>query len=168
MVRPGMDLVDQDGATRVAVTGVEGEEDPASDYWQAYTAQHTPEQARELATKLRTFAAGAREAARGALYLGDGDDASYLDWSVRTSDGGRNLEIGDGADAVNFDLNPNQMRELHDALSATITADDFTEAPNAYWPGENDHRYIDWSDYEYERGFSLEAGDGCGTVTITL
>ncbi|SBT69282.1 hypothetical protein GA0070622_6406, partial [Micromonospora sediminicola] len=65
-----MDLVDHDGATRVAVTGVEGDEDPAADFWQPYTAQHTPEQARELATKLRTFATGAREAARGALYLG--------------------------------------------------------------------------------------------------
>ncbi|RBJ11081.1 hypothetical protein DRA43_01605 [Micromonospora provocatoris] len=79
-----MDLVDHDGATRVAVTGVEGEEDPASDYWQPYTAQHTPEQARELATKLRTFAAGAREAARGALHLGGDDDASYLEAARRT------------------------------------------------------------------------------------
>ncbi|SBT69327.1 hypothetical protein GA0070622_6453, partial [Micromonospora sediminicola] len=40
----------------------------------------------------------------------DGDEAGYLDWSLRTSDGGRNLEIGDGADAVSFDLNPTQMR----------------------------------------------------------
>ncbi|WP_047892794.1 hypothetical protein [Micromonospora sp. RV43] len=163
-----MDLVDHDDSTRVAVSGVEGEEDPASDYWQPYTAQHTPAQARELATKLRTFATGAREAARGALYLGDGDEAGYLDWSLRTSDGGRNLEIGDGADAVSFDLNPTQMRELHEALTATITADDFADAPGAYWPQENDERYIDWSDFEYERGFSLEAGDGTRTVSLTL
>jgi hypothetical protein len=163
-----MDLVDHDGTTRVAVTGVEGDEDPAADFWQPYTAQHTPQQARELATKLRTFATGAREAARGALYLGDGDDAAYLDWSMRTPDGGRNLEIGAGADAVSFDLNPTQMRELHDALTATITADDFADAPGAYWPQENDEQYIDWSDFEYERGFSLEAGDGTRTVNLTL
>ncbi|MFY1621612.1 hypothetical protein ACN268_00240 [Micromonospora sp. WMMD735] len=66
-----MDLVDHDGATKVMVVGVEGDEDPAADYWQPYTAQHTPEQARELACKLRTFAHGARQAARGGLYLGD-------------------------------------------------------------------------------------------------
>ncbi|GAB3189621.1 hypothetical protein FHX75_111258 [Micromonospora palomenae] len=87
---------------------------------------------------------------------------------MRTSGGGRNLEIGDGADAVDFDLNPTQMRELHDALTVTITADDVADAPGAYWPQENDERYIDWSDYEYERGFSLEAGDGTRTVNLTL
>jgi hypothetical protein len=163
-----MDLVDHDGATRVAVTAVEGDEDPAADFWQPYTAQHTPTQARELAGKLRAFAAGAREGARGALHLGDGDEAGYLDWSMRTADGGRNLELGDGVDAVNLDLNPTQMRELHDALSATIAAEDFTEAPNAYWPKENDPRYIDWSDFEYERGFQLEIGDGTTAVAITL
>ncbi|MFI8802809.1 hypothetical protein [Micromonospora chalcea] len=85
-----------------------------------------------------------------------------------TYDGGRNLEIGDGVDAVSFDLNPTQMRELHDALTATITADDFADAPGAYWPQENDERYIDWSVFEYERGFSLEAGDGTRTVDLTL
>lgn len=61
---------------------------------------------------------------------------------------------------MDFDLNPNQMRELHDALTATITADDFADAPGAYWPKENDERYVDWSDFEHEHGFSLEAGDG--------
>lgn len=60
-----MGLVNHDGATRIAVTGIEGEEDPPSDYWQPYTAQHTPEQARELATKLRTFANGALDAVPG-------------------------------------------------------------------------------------------------------
>ncbi|MEV0005905.1 hypothetical protein AB0H28_26970 [Micromonospora sp. NPDC050980] len=69
-----MDLVDHDGATRVAVTAVEGDEDSAADFWQPYTAQHTPTEARELAGKLRAFAVGAREATRGALYLGDGDE----------------------------------------------------------------------------------------------
>jgi hypothetical protein len=162
-----LDLVDHDGATRVAVTGVEGDEDPAADFWQPYTAQHTPAQARELAGKLRACAEAARQAARGGLYLGDGD-AAYLDWSMRTADGGRNLEVGDGVDAVNLDLNPTQMRELHDALSVTIAAEDFIETPNAYWLRANDGRYIDWSDFEYERGFQLEVGDGTTAVAITL
>ncbi|WP_433233849.1 hypothetical protein ACQP2H_31825 (plasmid) [Micromonospora sp. CA-248260] len=51
-----LDLVDHDDTTRVAVTGVESDEDPDSDYWQPYTAHHTPAQARELAAKLRVFA----------------------------------------------------------------------------------------------------------------
>jgi hypothetical protein len=51
-----LDLVDHDDTTRVAVTGVESDEDPDSDHWQPYTARHTPAQARELAAKLRTFA----------------------------------------------------------------------------------------------------------------
>ncbi|WP_255542073.1 hypothetical protein [Micromonospora sp. S-DT3-3-22] len=35
---------------------MESDEDPDSDYWQPYTAHHTPAQARELAAKLRAFA----------------------------------------------------------------------------------------------------------------
>ncbi|MFG1840168.1 hypothetical protein ACGFH8_17155 [Micromonospora sp. NPDC049175] len=38
----------------------------------------------------------------------------------------------------------------------------------AYWPAENDDRYIDWSDFEYERGFDLEIGDGTTAVAVTL
>lgn len=45
---------------RVAVTGVEGDEDPAANYWRPYTAQHIPDQARELAGKLRACAASGR------------------------------------------------------------------------------------------------------------
>ena len=51
-----LDLVDHDDTTRVAITGVDSDEDSDSDYWQPYTAHHTPAQARELATKLRAFA----------------------------------------------------------------------------------------------------------------
>lgn len=55
-----MDLVDHGGGTRVAVSGVEGEEDPTSGYWQPHTTPHTPAQAaRNWPLKLRTFAAGA-------------------------------------------------------------------------------------------------------------
>ncbi|QKW17604.1 hypothetical protein [Verrucosispora sp. NA02020] len=159
-----MDLVDHDGATRIAVTGVEGDESPDSDYWQPYIAQHTPVQARDLADRLRTFA----HDARSVLRLGQGADAPYLDWSTRTADGGRNLAIGAGRDAVSLDLNPTQLRELHDALTATITADDFAEAPGGYWPEENSTRYIDWSDFEYERGFLLGIGDGTTAVEMTV
>ncbi|MFY1599827.1 hypothetical protein [Micromonospora sp. WMMD737] len=163
-----MDLVDHDGTTRVVVTGVEGTEDPDDDYWQPYTAQHTPAQARELAAKLRTFATGARQTARSAIYLGDGADVAHLDWSTPTFDGGRTLKLSDGQDAVHLDLSPTQLRELCEALTATITTDDFADTPNAYWPWENDHRYIDWSDFEYERGFHLEIGDGTTTAAVTL
>ncbi|MFF0182621.1 hypothetical protein ACFYPF_26380 [Micromonospora sp. NPDC005223] len=104
----------------------------------------------------------------GALHLGDGPNDPYLDWSMPTTDGGRCLEIGDGRDAVQLDLNPTQLHELVDALTATITADDFAEAPGAYWPGENDDRYIDWSVFEYERGFDVEMGDGDTAVQVTL
>ncbi|MGC5329195.1 hypothetical protein [Micromonospora sp. DT62] len=69
---------------------------------------------------------------------------------------------------MDFDLNPTQMRELHDALTATITADDFADAPGAYRPKENDERYIAWSDFEYEHGFSPEAGGGIRMVTLAL
>ncbi|MFI2577465.1 ParB/RepB/Spo0J family partition protein [Streptomyces rochei] len=51
-----LDLVDHDDTARVAITGLESDEDPGSDYWQPYTAYHTPAQARELAAKLRAFA----------------------------------------------------------------------------------------------------------------
>ncbi|MFI9531416.1 hypothetical protein [Micromonospora rosaria] len=163
-----MDLIEHDGATRIAVTGVEGEESPDSDYWDSYTARHTPEQARALAGRLRTFAREARLRAFGALRLGRGEDAPYLDWSVPTADGGRNLEFGDGHDTVDLDLNPTQLRELHDALTATLTADDLDEAFNAYTPWENDDRYIDWSVFEYETGFQLEIGDGTTAVTVNL
>ncbi|WP_089156023.1 hypothetical protein [Micromonospora sp. NBS 11-29] len=70
----------------------------------------------------------------GALHLGDGSDDPYLDWSMPTTNGGRCLEIGDGQNAVQLDLTGTQLRELVDALTATITADDFAEAPDAYWP----------------------------------
>ncbi|MEV4773120.1 hypothetical protein [Micromonospora humida] len=51
-----LDVVDHGDTTRVSVAGVEGDEDPDSDYWQPYAAHHTPAQARELAAKLRVFA----------------------------------------------------------------------------------------------------------------
>ncbi|MGC4856974.1 hypothetical protein ACLQ24_27280 [Micromonospora sp. DT4] len=101
-----------------------------------------------------------------ALYLGDRVGDPYLDWSVPAGGGG--LELANGPDAVQLGLNPMQLRELVDALSATITADDINEASGAYWPAGNDDRYIDWSDYEYERGFDLEIGDGITAVAVTL
>lgn len=54
-----MRLVDVRGTARIAVTAVEGTDDPDDDYWKPHTAQHTPAQARELADKLRTFARAA-------------------------------------------------------------------------------------------------------------
>ncbi|MBO4161371.1 hypothetical protein [Micromonospora antibiotica] len=51
-----LDLVDHDDTTGVAVTGVESDDDPDSDYWQPYTARHTRAQARELAARLRAYA----------------------------------------------------------------------------------------------------------------
>ncbi|MGN9811413.1 hypothetical protein ACTMSW_18910 [Micromonospora sp. BQ11] len=72
-----------------------------------------------------------------------------------TSDGGHSLKLGNGQDTVQFDHNLKQLRELREALTVTITADDFADLPGAYWPWENDDRYIDWSDFEYEGGFDL-------------
>lgn len=54
-----MDLAGHEGSPKVTVTAVEGDEDPDDDFWRPYTAWHTPEQARELAGKLRTFARAA-------------------------------------------------------------------------------------------------------------
>ncbi|MFI6134029.1 hypothetical protein [Micromonospora sp. NPDC051141] len=161
-----MELVDHDGAVGVAVTGVEGDEDPAAEFWQPYTAVHTPAQARHLAGRLRAFASTASRVGGPALHLGDG---IVLDWSVPTGDGGRSLEVADGhGSSVLLDLNPVQMRELCEALTETLNADDVDDTPNAYWPAANDPRYIDWSDYEHERGMLLQVGDGIDAVTITL
>ncbi|MBM0201863.1 hypothetical protein JNW90_01170 [Micromonospora sp. STR1s_5] len=52
-----LDLVDHRDGPRIMVAAVEGTESPDDDYWQPYTAHHTPAQARELAGKLRAFAA---------------------------------------------------------------------------------------------------------------
>ena len=50
-----------DGTLRITVVGVESEtENPDDDYWKPYVTEYTPESARELATKLRTFARAAR------------------------------------------------------------------------------------------------------------
>ncbi|HKT04747.1 MAG TPA: hypothetical protein VJT31_34975 [Rugosimonospora sp.] len=48
---------------RIGVTGIEGEGPssvPDDEFWQPYTSHHTPDTARELASKLRHFAAAAR------------------------------------------------------------------------------------------------------------
>ncbi|MFI5837741.1 hypothetical protein ACIA5A_29090 [Micromonospora sp. NPDC051300] len=161
-----MELVEHDGAVRVAVTGVEGDEDPAAEFWQPYTAVHTPAQARHLAGRLRAFAGAASQVGGPALHLGDG---IVLDWSMPTGDGGRRLEVADGyGSSVLLDLTGVQVRELCEALTETLNADDVDDTPNAYWPAANDPRYIDWSDYEHERGVLLQVGDGVDAVTITL
>ena len=50
-----------DGTPRITVVGVESEtENPDDDYWKPYVTEHTPDSARELAGKLRTFARAAR------------------------------------------------------------------------------------------------------------
>lgn len=50
---------------RIAVTGIEGCQDsPDEEFWKPYTAHHTPAGARELASKLRTFATAARNRAK--------------------------------------------------------------------------------------------------------
>lgn len=62
--------------------------------------------------------------AEHALYL-DGDaDGRYLDWSCGNPDEGtRTLEVGDGAEAVQFDLTRDEIVRLHAALTATLLAD---------------------------------------------
>ena len=55
---------DAAGGMHIVVTAVEGTEDPDDDYNRQYTAQHTPETARELPGKLRAFAGAARHRKR--------------------------------------------------------------------------------------------------------
>jgi hypothetical protein len=55
-----------------------------------------------------------------ALYL---DDGAYLDWTSRDTDGGRSFELGDGTDAVCINLTPDQLRQLHTALTLTLLYD---------------------------------------------
>lgn len=143
-----MDLVDHDGATRVAVTGVEGTEDPDDDYWQPYTSQLTAAQARELATKLRTFAGAAldhgpegAEIEPAGLYLGTGE---HLDWSTTTPDGGRQIKVGNGVDAVTVDLTSDQAQHLRAQLHYTLTTDPRAEQFVRLGDGD-DAAYIDWS-----------------------
>jgi hypothetical protein len=50
------------------------------------------------------------------------DDDQYLDWSS-TIDGGRRLEVGDGADCVQLELSHAQLVQLHAALTATLLGD---------------------------------------------
>jgi hypothetical protein len=53
-----------DGTPRIAVTAIEGDSDtPDTEFWREYTAHHTPDSARELAAKLRSFAGAARRRA---------------------------------------------------------------------------------------------------------
>jgi hypothetical protein len=108
-----LDLVDHDDTTHIAVAGVEGTEDPDDDFWQPYTARHTPAQARELAGKLRTFAASAR-------------DSHDIEPGARTPlpDGGRQLEMGGpGGQAVAIELNRPQLVALDEQLHADLTND---------------------------------------------
>ncbi|MBM0280008.1 hypothetical protein [Micromonospora tarensis] len=164
-----MDLVDHDGATRVAVTGVEGTEDPDDDYWQPYTSQLTAAQARELATKLRTFAGAAldqgAEVEPGALYLGTGE---YLDWSTTIGHGGRQIEVGDGVDAVTLDLTAGQAQRLCEQLHHTLTQDPRAEQFVRLGDSDDD-AYIDWSTPRPDGGCQLVAGTpGGATVAIDL
>ncbi|MEV0006365.1 hypothetical protein AB0H28_29350 [Micromonospora sp. NPDC050980] len=161
-----LDLVDHDGATRIAVAGVEGTEDPDDDFWQPYTAHHTPAQARELATKLRTFAAGARDGhdiEPGALHLRGG---RYLDWSMPGPDGGRSIEAGDGVDAVILDLTGEHLRHLREQLHYTLTANPRAQE---FVSLDDDAGYIDWSTPLPDGGRQLEMGvPGGQAVAIEL
>jgi hypothetical protein len=161
-----MDLVDHDGTTRVAVVGVEGTEDPDGDYWQPYTAQHTPAQARQLAASLRTFAAagagGGHDIEPGALHLRGGQ---YLDWSMPGPDGGRSIEAGDGVDAVALDLTGDQLRHLREQLHYTLTTD--PRAQEFVSLGD-DAGYIDWSTPLPDGGRQVEMGAGGEAVAIEL
>ncbi|MFI7074909.1 hypothetical protein [Micromonospora sediminicola] len=161
-----LDLVDHDGATRIAVAGVEGTEDPDDDFWQPYTAHHTPGQARELATKLRAFAASARDShdiEPGALHLRGG---RYLDWSMTGPDGGRSIEAGDGVDAVILDLTGEQLRHLREQLHYTLTADPRAQE---FVSLADDAGYIDWSTPLPDGGRQLEMGvPGGQAVAIEL
>jgi hypothetical protein len=51
----------------------------------------------------------------------DGD--GYLDWSIRLTDGGRQLEVSDGTDAMALDLSRADLVRLHAALTLTLLAD---------------------------------------------
>ncbi|MDG4756245.1 hypothetical protein O7630_35620 [Micromonospora sp. WMMD718] len=160
-----LDLVDHQGATRIAVAGVEGTEDPDDDFWQPYTAHHTPAQARELAGKLRAFAASARDShdiEPGVLHLRGG---RYLDWSMPGPDGGRSIEAGDGVDAVILDLTGEHLRHLREQLHYTLTAD-----PRAQeFVSLDDAGYIDWSTPLPDGGRQLEMGvPGGQAVAIEL
>jgi hypothetical protein len=63
-----------------------------------------------------------------ALVQGDGcylDGGEYFDWSTQRGTGEDriyNMEIGDGTDAVRFEMTRDQMVALHAALTATLLA----------------------------------------------
>jgi hypothetical protein len=65
-----------------------------------------------------------------ALVQGDGcylDGGEYFDWSTQRVAGDErmyDMEVGDGTDAVRFEMNRDQMVALHAALTATLLAMD--------------------------------------------
>ncbi|MEV4212539.1 hypothetical protein [Micromonospora sp. NPDC049662] len=105
-------------------------------------------------------------AAPGRVLIGAANATPYLDWSRDRTGGGCSFEIGNGADALTLDLDLVQLRELRDSLSESLQ--DFDGSANAFTPVANGDAYIDWNDFEYERGFSLAAGDGTREVQFYL
>lgn len=62
-----MDLTASRDGTQVTVLAMDGtSSDPDDAFWDRYRATHTPGQARELASKLRSFARAARDRAAGS------------------------------------------------------------------------------------------------------
>lgn len=54
----------------------------------------------------------------------DLDDQRYADWSTRTDDGGRVLEVGDAdGDALQLEMSRDELIEFHRALTLTLLAD---------------------------------------------
>jgi hypothetical protein len=132
-----MDLQAGPDGTNVVVTAVEGDQAPDGDYWRPYASQLSPDGARELAGKLRRFAA----AGRGLGAAGDAAPTAGLSpaTAVPAAQGqprrvsntrGKNFEYdpGTGATAV---IEPDGWRAVVSPSSPTGVA-----ARLLYWNAE--------------------------------
>ncbi|SNY72915.1 hypothetical protein [Paractinoplanes atraurantiacus] len=111
----------------------------------------------------------------GGYYLNEdsagGDESSgpYLDWSSRAEDGTRQLEVGDGVDAITLDLCPADLQQLRDDLGRLVgAATDGAEDPGQLQlDGEDDGAYIDWS-ITRDGVRQVEFGDSVDAVQLEL
>lgn len=70
--------------------------------------------------------------------VGDG----FMDWNERNDDGSYQFEVrGDDGESVYVDLQEDQLKGLHSALTQALGGDD----PGLYIAGSSDHQF-DWSD----------------------
>ncbi|MGI5186504.1 ADP-ribosyltransferase [Dactylosporangium sp. CA-152071] len=113
------------------------------------------------------FAAAAPvgDVAPGGWYVDADGDAPYLDWSSRHQLGsGRNVELGDGTDAVCVSVTADELEQLREGLARATAGEPDPDAAVEL----EDGGYLDYSVRTPDGGVMLEVGNGEDAVAVAF